>query len=321
MVLSGRDAWGGGLHAVNPCMTERFYRSCACSKHQNIVEARQEARDSFRRRGCANHNDNTQYRYPEHLLNIPPFAEWLESHVERMRREGFPLYPDLVRLSHPPSSVAKTWKYMYVRGCLQCQSRGGNIPSHTTYDCDVRRIGSEHEGSIEVGTLRQIVMVDYDQLKPELMKVAWVPRTVEGKSAVRKDRHGFWMCKLGEVDNSLTRNPFLYPSQVSPVFFMSDAQNPKWKVVLSYKPRTRRIVGEKKLETLGAVGAPTDSEGMLPSDFFPIELEAEIEMEDLEIPFHHVEAVNVGMRLPVQIDDIYGDDQYEDDANDLNEVP
>ena len=77
-----------------------------------------------------------------------------------------------------------------------------------------------------MGTLRQIIMVDYGQLKPVFLKVAWISRLVEGQSAVKRDRHGFWSCKLGEVDNSTTRNPFGYPSQVSPVFFMCDTRNP-----------------------------------------------------------------------------------------------
>ena len=71
---------------------------------------------------------------------------------------------------------------------------------------DALRTKSDHAGSIEVGTLQQILMVDYGQLKPVIMKVAWVPQLVEGQSAVKRDRHGFWMCKLGVVDNSATRN-------------------------------------------------------------------------------------------------------------------
>ena len=65
-------------------------------------------------------------------------------------------------------------------------------------------------------------MVDYEQLKLVVMKVRWVPRLVEGQCAVKRDRHGFWTCKLDVIKNSRTRNAYVYPGQVSPVFFMND---------------------------------------------------------------------------------------------------
>ena len=34
---------------------------------------------------------------------------------------------------------------------------------------------------------------------------------------MKRDRHGFWMSRLGEVDNSLIRNLFVFPGQVMPV--------------------------------------------------------------------------------------------------------
>ena len=96
---------------------------------------------------------------------------------------------------------------MYVGGCLhRCQPSASNIPSHTTYNSGVIRTESKHARSIEEGTLRQILMVDYWQLKLVVMKVGWVPRFVEGHSTIKRNRHGFWTCKLDLVENSKRRN-------------------------------------------------------------------------------------------------------------------
>ena len=78
------------------------------------------------------------------------------------------------------------------------------------------------------------------------------------------------------------------------------------------------MIGEKELVVLELVGA---LEGMLPSNLFLIESQAEILVYDLEISFRHVEAVNAGMRLSVQMDAIYNDHQYEDDPIVLSKGP
>ena len=84
--------------------------------------------------------------------------------------------------------------------------------------------------------------------------------------------------------------------------------------MLSHESRSRQIVGEREQEVLTAAGAPIDSEGNVPgNNVFPFESEGENPTYDLEIPFEHVEALNAGMRVPMEVDTIYDDDQYKDD--------
>ena len=65
---------------------------------------------------------------------------------------------------------------------------------------------NEGEDTIDVGILKQVVMVDYGDLKPVLMKVSWVKHTRQGQRMIKKDRHGFWMYKLDEREDPIAKN-------------------------------------------------------------------------------------------------------------------
>ena len=60
---------------------------------------------------------------------------------------------------------------------------------------------------------------------------------------------------------------------------------------------------------------------MIPSNLLPIEQQAQNLVNNLEVPFQHVEAMNASMRLLVQIGAIYGDDQYKEDPIFVNKGP
>ena len=64
---------------------------------------------------------------------------------------------------------------------------------------------------------------------------------------------------------------------------------------------------------LDATRAPIDSEGMVLGNVFTFQLQGENPINDLEIPFQHFKAANTGMRVLVEVDAIYYDDQYEND--------
>ena len=93
---------------------------------------------------------------------------------------------------------------------------------HATFDFGIALRSDEGENSIDVGILKQIVMMDYGELKPVLMKVSWVKHTNQGERTIKKDRHGFWRCKLDEREHPTTKKPFIFLSHVAQVFFMSD---------------------------------------------------------------------------------------------------
>ena len=119
---------------------------------------------------------------------MQPFTEWLYIHIKRMRVEGFPLSRNLVWLSCPPSTSATSWRSMYVRGVFfRCSQSEGGLASHTTFDCGVALKNSESGDNIDVGILKQHLMVDYGKLKSVLMKASWVKRVSQGQSNTKKD--------------------------------------------------------------------------------------------------------------------------------------
>ena len=196
---------------------------------------------------------------------MPPFTDWLYSHVRRLRAEGFPLLQNVVRLFCHPSTSATTWHRMYVQGAyFRCHIGEGSLPPHATFDCGIVVKNNEGQHTIDVGILKQVLMLDYGDLKLVMMKVSWVKHTRQGQSMIKKDRHGFWMCKLDEREDLAAKNQFIFPSHVAQVFFISDQSSPDWKVILSNKPGSQRIIGKHEY-IFATCGASINIEGMLPS--------------------------------------------------------
>ena len=101
---------------------------------------------------------------------------------------------------------------------------------------------------------------------------------------------------------------------------MVDQQAQKWKVILPHGSQSRRSVSAIVCNVLGAAGSRIDSEGMVSGDNnSPLHSEVHNAVNDLEIPFQHVEAPNASMSVPVEVDAIFEDDQYEDDPIFLND--
>ena len=183
-----------------------------------------------------------------------------------------------------------------------------------TYDYGVARIRDETEDGIDTGTLKQIIMVDYGLLKPVLMNVSWVKQVVDGRRTVKKDRHGFWTCKLNEREDPTIHNPYVYPKLVTQVFFMSDKSSRDWKVILSHEPRSKRIIGEKEQQVFEATGASVYAEGMVPGiERRRHHARTEPNMSDLEVPLQQYHIINTEMQAQPNEDAIYDDDQYEDE--------
>ena len=81
---------------------------CPCNitclrEYEVIAQEREDERLAFRLRWRARYNGSTRYRYPAELQPLAPFADWLYSHVRRLRSEGFPIPGNLVRLMSLPS--------------------------------------------------------------------------------------------------------------------------------------------------------------------------------------------------------------------------
>jgi hypothetical protein len=84
------------------------------------------------------------------------------------------------------------------------------------------------------------------------MKGSWIRKTDDhGSGNIRKDRYGFWKVRFNSREHELV-NPYVFPEQISQVFFMGDNLELEFKVVLYHEPRTTRVVGNDDMAFFGA---------------------------------------------------------------------
>ncbi|KAG0563323.1 hypothetical protein KC19_8G021700 [Ceratodon purpureus] len=220
-------------------------------------------RADFRRTSRSARPGTQQYTYPEHLLGpFPLFSNWLYRHVRMLIREDFPVSPELKELHCPPSDIAFSFKAMWAYGChYRCNPRG--IDSHVSFDCGIASI-SEDSTTLDVGILKRIFLITYGKLNSVVMEGDWIKNTDQGRAAVKKDRLGFWSVLYNARANIVTSNPYIFPASVSQVYFMNDALQEEWKVVLRHEPRARRVTEDKEFvdfETAGERFAPPEGLG------------------------------------------------------------
>ena len=278
---------------------------------QTRETARAAFRTSWRRR-----RGNQPYVYPAELSSLPRFPAWLRAHVMDLRRDGFPLPPDLVRLSYPPADHADSFKYMHAYGALYRCQPGDTLPNHVTFDAGIARMLSEQETEgIDVGVLKDILMVDYGLLKPVVLKVSWVKHRDEGRRSIRRDGHGFLMARLDRRDTTHLHNQYVFPKHVSQIFFMDDSRDSSWKVVISHEPRSKREMGEYDHTTFAGTGHAPGTPGLFPATVNTPEPRTEASNPQTPLAAVPVPAVEVlnALELTPEDDAFFDDDQYEDE--------
>ena len=211
------------------------------------------ARSSRRRAG-------SQINYPEELaIPFPTFADWLNEHVRGLKEDNFPVSRELESLHCPPSEFALSFNAMWAYGAhYVCSSESGSC--NIAFDCGIASIPpSPTSTEIDVGILRNIIMVTYLELNCVVMEGSWIKSTDQGRRVVKKDPLGFWIVQFACRETRLRDNPYVYPATVSQVFFLSDSVDPAWSVVLRHDPRSKRIEGERELHIFGAAGSSRPS--------------------------------------------------------------
>ena len=127
-------------------------------------------------------------QYPDHLrYPFPKFAEWLNIHVRQLKEDGFPISSELESLHCPPSHRCWSFNRMWAFGCHFACSRDG-AASTVAYDCGIAAISpSPTCTEVDVGILKDIVMVSYGGLSCVLMEGSWIKTTDEGRRVIKKD--------------------------------------------------------------------------------------------------------------------------------------
>ena len=248
------------------------------------------------------------YRYPDHLSgSFPTFADWLNARVRSLKLENFPLTEELKELHCPPSGIVMSYKAMWAFGChYGCLGRGPN--PYVSVDYGIASV-TEDTNSLDVGILRDILLVTYGKLTCVVMRGEWMKSTDQGRASVRKDRLGFWSVQYESRDIECRHNPFVFPSQVSQVYIMNDDQHEEWKVVLYHEPRARRVTEDKDFPDIDSAGEQFPlPEGTGNSEDGPSRNSTSVDAGAVIIPAATVPAV-------VQETTVEEEDEFLDDAD------
>lgn len=101
------------------------------------------------------------------------------------------------------------------------------------------------------GIITDIIELNYyEQFKVVLFKCDWVDVHSRGKG-MKKDDYGFTLVnfnKLLYTGNQLSDEPFVLAFQVNQVFYVQDASNKDWKVVVQIRPRDMFDMQQEVLE-------------------------------------------------------------------------
>ena len=236
-----------------PCLTISHIVSCDrewTEQKRLFKQARSEFSRNIRRR------QGSQIIYPEELATpFPSFAQWLNAHVRSLKDDNFPVSRELESLHCPPSEFALSYNAMWAYGAhYVCNSESGSSP--IAFDCGIASIPpSATSTEIDVGILRNILMVSYLGLNCVVMEGSWIKTTDQGRRVVKKDPLGFWIVQFGSRERRVKDNPYVYPAAISQVFFLRDSVDPAWSVVPRHDPRSKRIEGEREMHIFGAAGS------------------------------------------------------------------
>jgi hypothetical protein len=136
--------------------------------------------------------------------------------------------------------------------------------SHGTYDSGVALDETETSANgIDVGTLRKIFMVPFGTFTTVVMKISWIKNIDQGRHTIKEDSSGFWTLLFSAREEPGRRNPFLFPTNATQVFFMLDQQDPNWRCVIRHEPRGRRILGVNDQVSFGIAGTDVGLEGAM----------------------------------------------------------
>ena len=113
--------------------------------------------------------------------------------------------------------------------------------------------------AIDVGILKNILLVTYVGLSMVLMEGSWIKSVDHGRRVVKKDQYRFGMVHYLSREVRPKDNPSVYPASLSQVFFVGDSVDPAWKVVLRHDPRSTRIQGDRDFHVFGASGSSRPS--------------------------------------------------------------
>lgn len=161
------------------------------------------------------------------MEHVQPFSRWLRERCAGMVVRDGTATNDVASLSREPSRRVCSFRSMTSYGShyrVEGEDVGGH---HVTYDCGVAELQNRREGEqcsgqagvvhiIRVGTLKDILVLNYENMNIVLMVVSWVESDTTMEQRLRRDPHGFWLANM-DARPRCSRNPYILPSLASQV--------------------------------------------------------------------------------------------------------
>jgi hypothetical protein len=157
---------------------------------------------------------------------IEPFTRWLQARCAQLGNADSTAKQDLIAIAGGPSRMACSFKSMSSHGSHYRVEGEEDTPDHVTFDCGVAELELGCEGCSppdtvgvvhikRVGTLKDILVLNYANMNVVVMVVSWVAAGTELQPRLRRDPHGFW---LANMDAPRCHNdPYILPSLASQV--------------------------------------------------------------------------------------------------------
>ena len=250
---------------------------------------------------------------PDHLAEpFPKFARWLYNHVRVLKEEGFPISSELECLSCMPSEHVTSYDAMWAFGAHLVTSQETGT-DYVTFDSGIAAIPPDQDSSsIDVGILRDIILVCYGEISCVLLEGSWIKSRDQGRAVIKRDQYGFWTVLFNARDAE-NQNPYVYPASITQVFFMDDSRSPEWKVVLRHDPRARRIVTDREQVEFSAPG--TCASNARPGSTAEVgEEDLRRDVQDEEVPIDQYNTVAAQMEDASDerhLDDTQFEDEFE----------
>lgn len=155
------------------------------------------------------------------------FPSWLRARCSTLA-EGEGANADEIRaLACGPSTRVCSFRSMVSHGCHYRVEEDEGAATHVTYDCGVAelQVGDVGGGSLDqstgvqikrVGTLKDILVLNYAHSHIVLMVVSWLTADNEEQPRLRRDAHGFWLANMAAMPRC-SRDPYILPSLASQV--------------------------------------------------------------------------------------------------------
>jgi hypothetical protein len=189
---------------------------------------------------------------------------------------------------------------------------------HVTYNLGIANIQSETvPNSIDVGVLKDIMMVSFGTLTTVVMKVSWIKHNVHGRQTIKQDVAGFWTICFGVREEANRVSPYIYPATYMQVCFVDDAIDPTWKVMVLHDPRSRRIVGVRRQMMFGSASGNLDVEVLPPLGLYLSEGNHQFGGQDADlvvVPYASVQTVDAEMTLDSEDNDFNDEEDEEEIA-------